>query len=364
MVDQPVRFGLVGYGLWGRHHGKAIAGTAGAELVAVAARSEASRTAAAQDHPGAGVQEDYQRLVARRDVDVVDVVVPNYLHFEVALAALEAGKHVLVEKPMVLAVSEADRLLEKARETGRILAVGHELRLSRLWGRVRRLIDDGVVGSPRYLLWELSRFPYRPGSEGWRFDIRRVGNWILEEPIHFFDLARWYWSGFGDPVRVYARANSRQPDHPELQDNFSTLIEFSGGGFAVICQTLAAFEHHVSCKVTGSDGAIWARWSAPDARHPQPVFGLRYCHQDPSCVEEVPFDQTTGEVVELEQQIEAMVRAVRHGTPPPATGEDGRWSVLLCLAAQRSVETGRPVSLAEVATGSVESQPQGHRKET
>ena len=120
------------------------------------------------------------------------------------------------------------------------------------------------------MLLELSRFPYRLGSEGWRFDINRVGNWILEEPIHFFDLARWYMDGSGQPSKVYARANSRQPDHPELQDNFTTVMDFTGGGFAVITQTLAAFEHHVTCKVTGTKGAISARWSAPDADHPSP----------------------------------------------------------------------------------------------
>ncbi|MCX8038555.1 MAG: Gfo/Idh/MocA family oxidoreductase, partial [Candidatus Sumerlaeia bacterium] len=94
----------------------------------------------------------------------------------------------------------------------------------------------------------LSRFPYRFGTDGWRFDIQRVGNWILEEPIHFFDLARWFLEGFGEPAQVYARANSKHPDHPELQDNFATIVSFTGGAFAVITETLAAFEHHVTCK--------------------------------------------------------------------------------------------------------------------
>ena len=265
------------------------------------------------------------------------------LPYEVARAALEAGKHLFLEKPMVLSVEHCDELIALARQKKKVLAVDHEMRLSVLWGRVKQLIDDGAVGTPQYALLELSRFPYRLGSEGWRFDIQRVGNWILEEPIHFFDLARWYMSGFGEPVSVYARANSRQPDHPELQDNFTTILNFSAGGYAVISQTLAAFEHHVTCKVTGTTGAIWANWSAPDARHPEPVFGLRY--GDHNRIEEVPFEKATGEVVELEQQIAAIVRSIRDGTPPPASGEDGRWSVALCLAAQRSVDTGTPVSL-------------------
>ena len=344
-----VRFGLIGCGLWGAHHARAIAATDGAVLVAIAERSDEARAAAGAEHPDAALCDDYRQLVARDDVDVVDVVVPSHLHFEIGSAALAAGKHLLVEKPMVLTVGQCDELIALARRQGKLLAVDHEMRLSSLWGRVKGLIDQGIVGTPQYVLLELSRFPYRLGSEGWRFDIHRVGNWILEEPIHFFDLARWYMAGFGEPVSVYARANSKQPGHPELQDNFTTIVNFAGGGFAVIAQTLSAFEHHATCKVTGTAGSVWANWSAPDARHPQPVFALRYTRGDPDHVEEILFEDVTGEVVELQQQIAAVVRSIRDGTPPVATAEDGRWAVLLCLAAQASVDRGRPVTIEEIA---------------
>ena len=348
MQNEELRFGLVGYGLWGTHHARAIENTAGARLAAVAERSDESRAAAKEAHPQVETYDDYRQLLARNDIDAVDIVVPSHLHYEVAKAALEAGKHVLVEKPMTLTPAHCDELLELSRNKQKVLAVDHEMRLSSLWGKVKQMIDDGLLGMPQYALLELSRFPYRLGSEGWRFDIDRVGNWILEEPIHFFDLARWYMTELGEPVSVYARANSRQPGHPELQDNFTTVMNFSGGGFAVISQTLAAFEHHVTCKVTGTKGAVWANWSAPDARHPEPVFALRYSSGDPNRVEEVPFEMVTGEVVELEQQIAALVDSVQKGTPAVADGKDGRWAVLLCLAAQRSVDTGRPVLIDQL----------------
>ena len=139
--------------------------------------------------------------------------------------------------------------------------MGHEFRYSTLWGRVKELVDAGAIGEPQYAMIELWRNPYRLGSDGWRYDIRRVGNWILEEPIHFFDLARWYFGRCGDPVSVYARANARDPQRPELQDNFSAIVDFPGGRYAVISQTLSAFEHHQVAKLTGSKGALWASWS-------------------------------------------------------------------------------------------------------
>jgi len=340
-----LRFGLVGHGLWGAHHAMAIAKTPGARLVAVADRAQDNLAAAQAAHPAAALHGDWRELIARTDVDVVDVVLPSFLHYEVGKAALEAGKHLFIEKPMVLSVQEATELIAVARAKGLTLAVDHEMRLSALWGRVKQLIDEGVVGTPHYVLVELSRFPYRLGSDGWRYDIHRVGNWILEEPIHFIDLAKWYMSGHGEPTTVFARANSRQADRPELQDNFTTVINFSHGGYAVVTQTLAAFEHHVTCKVSGSAGAAWAWWSGPDARTAEPTFGLKYSRGD--AVEEVTFAKTTGEVVELQQQVAALVRAIHEKTSPPASGEDGRWAVALCRAAQRAAEAGCPAPVEQ-----------------
>ena len=171
--------------------------------------------------------------------------------------------------------AECDDLIRLAREHNRVFAVGHELRLSSLWGKVKELIDAGFVGEPLYVLIELSRRPYRQGSENWRYDINRVGSWILEEPIHFFDLARWYLSAAGEPQAVYATSNSRQPGHPELKDNFSAIVHFPRGAYAVISQTLAAFEHHQTVKVTGTKGALWASWSGAMDRTLHPTFSLR-----------------------------------------------------------------------------------------
>jgi myo-inositol 2-dehydrogenase/D-chiro-inositol 1-dehydrogenase len=343
MSDATIRFGLVGYGAWGQHHAASIAQTNGASLVAVAEPSPASRDAAREAHPDADVVGDYRDLVRRDDLDVVDVVVPNRLHHEVAAAVLTSGKHLLLEKPMCLSLEQCDDLLRLAKQTGRLIAINHEFRLSSLWGRVKELVDGGLVGTPQYVLVELSRNPYRLGSDGWRFDIDRVGDWILEEPIHFFDLARWYLRSVGEPESVYAAANSRQPDHPELQDNCSAIMKFTGGAYAVVSQTLAAFEHHQTVKLTGTKGAVWASWSGAMDRTEHPTFFLKA--GDGRKVEELPVTRTAGELFELRDQIASMVAAIRHGRPVACTGEDGRWSVAMCLATQRSVKTGRPVPI-------------------
>ena len=341
----PVRCGLIGYGLFGAHHAKALQQAPLAQLVAIAVPSDKSQAAARQAFPEAVVCGDYRQVLARDDIELVDIVVPNHLHFEIAQAALEADKHVLLEKPMALRRDHCDRLVELAQQKNRLLAVNHELRLSSLWGGVRDVIERGIIGRVQYVLVELSRFPYRFGSEGWRYDIDRVGNWILEEPIHFFDLARWYLAGSGDPVSVYARANSRHADQPELRDNFSCMVNFADGAYAVISQTLAAFGHHQTAKIAGTKGTIWAYWSAPDARADKPQFGLRYGLGDE--VHEMQFQKPTGELLELSDQVAAVVQAVASRSEPPCSGEDGRWSTRLCLAATHSVETGGVVALTD-----------------
>ncbi len=343
MNDQPVRFGLIGFGAWGQHHADAITKSTGATLAAIATHSDASAARAREAYPDAQVTTDVHELVRRDELDFVDVVVPSHLHHEVATAVLQADKHLLLEKPMGITLQQCDDMIRLARERKRLFAVGHELRLSSMWGKVKEMIDDGFIGTPQYALVELSRNPYRLGSRGWRYDISRVGSWILEEPIHFFDLARWYLQAAGDPSRIYATGNSRQPEHPELQDNFSAIMHFSGGAYAVVSQTLSAFEHHQTIKVTGTSGALWASWSGAMDRTRHPTFSLRAF--DGQEVTTVPIEKPTGELFELEDQIARLVDAHRHGVPLHCTADDGRWSVAMCLAAEASVRSAGPVSI-------------------
>jgi myo-inositol 2-dehydrogenase/D-chiro-inositol 1-dehydrogenase len=336
-----LRCGLIGYGAWGCHHARVIVGSPRARLAAIAVRSEASRDRARQEHPNAEVFADYRQLLQRNDLDAVVVVLPSHLHFEVAREVLESGRHLLLEKPMCLTIADCEQVIAVAAARRRVLAIGHEMRLSSLWGKVRELIAAGALGEPLYALIELWRRPYRLGADGWRYDLQRVGNWILEEPIHFFDLARWYFQGTAEPVSVYARANAKRADHPELQDHFSALVNYTRGRYAVISQSLGGWEHHQVAKLSGTEGALWASWSGAMDRTFEPTFSLRL--QRGATLEEIPIPRAAGEVFELADQFARFVDAVETGVAPAATGADGCWSVRLCVKAQESVALGVPV---------------------
>ncbi|MFM7130076.1 MAG: Gfo/Idh/MocA family protein [bacterium] len=347
--EKKLKAGLVGYGAWGSHHARAMKESGDNDLVAVCSRTEASRAKALTDNSGIDVYADYRELLARDDLDFVDVVLPSDLHFEVAWAVLESSRHLLLEKPMTISIADCRTLVRLASSRHLKLSVGHELRLSSLWGKVRELIDQGAIGEPLYALIELFRRPYRLGADGWRYDIHRVGNWVLEEPIHFFDLARWYFSAAGEPVSVYAAANSRQAGHPELQDNFSAILKFAGGQYAVISQTLAGYEHHQTVKITGTTGSLWARWSGAMDRTFQPTFSLNL--QKGESGEEIKIEHPSGEVYELVDEMRMLARSIRTGSPPACTGTDGMWSVAMCLAAERSLKTGQAVEFDKYWTG-------------
>lgn len=342
-LENPVRFGLAGYGAWGQHHARAISAHPGARLKAVVAASEASRRKAQEDFPGVEAFSSVEEMVASGGLDVVDVVLPNHLHAQAADAALRAGCDVLLEKPMAASLSDCQRLIQLEEETGKALLIGHELRFSSQWGRIKALIAEGAIGTPRHVLVELFRRPYRQGADGWRYDPGRVGDWLLEEPVHFFDLARWYLAEHGDPVSIYAAANSHDSARPGLHDNVAAIVRHASGAQAVICQTLGAFGHHQTVKVTGTRGAVWASWSGVTDRSPVPVCSLYVSDEDGCRLLELT--EPSGELHELAREIDHCVAMATRSARPFVSAHDGWWSVALCLAAGRSAETGAVVPL-------------------
>jgi myo-inositol 2-dehydrogenase/D-chiro-inositol 1-dehydrogenase len=339
-MSKPMTFALVGYGAWGRFHARSIAAADQALLSTIVANSGASADAAAQDWPKVAVLRDWRAALADPAIEAVAVATPNHLHAEIAVAALEAGKHVLLEKPMATSLADCDRLVAAARRSGKVLTVGHELRLSPQWGRIRSLIDEGAIGRPEHVHIALFRFPYRQGSGGWRYDLQRIGSWILEEPIHFFDAMLWYLAEHGRPVAVSAIGTGGDA---AMSRTLSVHVRFSNGATGAINQILAGFEHHQTVEVVGDKGAVRALWSGVMDRTFEPVASLRLKRAGASADENIPIERS-GEVFELEAQAVAAVEAFRSGKPI-VSAEEGRAAVALCLAAERSAREGREVPI-------------------
>lgn len=342
-----VRYGLIGYGRWGVWHAAAIRNAPHAELAGIAVSSpESARRAEAEQ--GVPAYTDYRELLARPDIDAAVIVLPNHLHDEVAMYALGAGKHLLLEKPLALTVEQGMAIAEEAKRRGLIVQVGHELRFSPLWGKVREQIEAGRIGTLKSASIQLSRHPFRPGADGWRADAARVGNWTLEEPVHFFDLLRWYFADREEPAVVYAAGNSQKAELEQqgLFENLHTTVVFSKGGVGVFSQTLAAYEHHLQAEFIGTSGVLKLWWSGATDEVREPRFRME--HYDGTVKRPVELAQTPGEVYDLERQLVLFTESVRTGGTPAVTAEDGWQAVRLSLAAQQSAVSGRPVYLEPV----------------
>lgn len=339
-TTSPTRVAIAGFGAWGQMHAQAIRAIAGAEVVAVLARSDAARAAAAGAVPQAVVVDDLEQLLRLDGIDVVNVTLPNHLHAATAVRALEAGKHVFLEKPLGLDLAECDAVIEAARRTGRQVAVNYELRVSHQWGMVHDRIARGELGALRYQHLSLFRKPFRQGAGGWRYDPARVGSWVLEELVHFIDLVLWYAESDGMPARVTTYGG--RPGEP-LADHQTAVLEWRSGATAVLSQCLGGFEHHTLFEAAGSAGALRTWWSGVMDRTTMPRFELKLRRGDADAVTlAVP---VSGEVFELEEHLRQAYAGFAQGRSvlPP---ELARRSIAVALALDQSLAQGRPVELS------------------
>ncbi|MFN2321647.1 MAG: Gfo/Idh/MocA family protein [Trueperaceae bacterium] len=340
-MTEPLRVGLIGAGRWADVH-RGTFHRAGATLVAVATGSEAGAARVRADWC-VPATTDLDALLAM-DVEAVIVASPNDLHAAQARRALAAGKHVLVEKPMALTLADADALVADARASARVVAVGHAMRVFQLFERVKRLLDAGRVGEPLHLGLDLWRRPHSAGAGGWKTDPTRLGSSILEEPVHYLDLARWY---LGDPTEVLAWSSSR-PGRAALHENLDVRLRFApaldgGDRWARVARSIAAAGHRIDLTLVGTDASLRGHWAGAMDRDPEPEVRLVLHHAGGDEVQDVP--SATGHAHDLVRQTRAFVRAVQEGTPVPATAEDGRAAVALCLAVEASLASGAAVAV-------------------
>jgi myo-inositol 2-dehydrogenase / D-chiro-inositol 1-dehydrogenase len=266
--------------------------------------------------------------------------VPNHLHTLVGIAALNAGKNVLMEKPLANSLEDCDRLIAAATSSGAVLNVGHQLRVSAQWSTVKTILDRGEMGAPRYANFSLFRFPFRHGADGCRFEPGRV--LVTGRTGTFFDLLVWSFEEWGEPISVRAIANGRA-EHSALHENLTVWLHFGDGAYATVTQSLGGFENHTMLEVVGDSGSLRTWWSGVTDRTYDPRFELKVKHGGDDVVRQVPLS-TLGKVFELEEQLRRTAEAFKKRRAL-VSGEQARKAVVTCLAAERSLRDGTEVAL-------------------
>ncbi|MBF9233904.1 Gfo/Idh/MocA family protein [Microvirga alba] len=145
-----IGIGIIGYGYWGPNLARCVMEADGCVVASIADQSAAARARAASRYGSARIEEDWRTLVSDPRVDAVVVATPTRIHFELAFAALKAGKHVLVEKPMAATSREASILIEEAEKRGLVLMVDHTFVYTGAVQKIRDLVVTGVIGDCYY----------------------------------------------------------------------------------------------------------------------------------------------------------------------------------------------------------------------
>jgi predicted dehydrogenase len=327
-----VRLGVVGCGAIARRAhlpGFKQAGAEVVDVVAFASRSRASAEAARDEWGGGEVVEDWRDLVARDDIDAVDLCTPNALHAEAAIAFAAAGKHVLVEKPMALNVVEADAMLDAAESAGVVLMTAHNLRFAPPFLAAAAAVANGDVGDVRVVRAAFGH----GGPKGWApeatwfFDPAQAGGGaLIDLGIHVADLVRAVTHQDVTEVSAFIDGADGVVD-----DAAQVALRLSGGG-------------------TGTLSASWVVSGGMDMQ--LTVFGSEATlHLDGSTPLGLRRDGKT-ETVELppgENIYAGFVLACAGKADPPVKPTDGRNALAIIDAAYRSSREGRAVAV-EVRT--------------
>jgi predicted dehydrogenase len=264
-APDPIRVLLLGTSFGGSVHAPGFAGNPAFRLVGVASGrlENAKRVADAFDIPVA--TDDWKRAIEEVDADLVAVATPADLHYPMARAALERGRHVLCEKPFALNVAQAKDLAALARDHGVVHAVNHEFRHYPARATVTRWIEEGTLGAVEHIVVR-SRFP------GWARAPQRKLTWLTERQrgggflgalgSHHIDALR-QWGG---PIqRVFCRlrtlasvAPDASPAHRSItaDDCFTLLAEFAGGATGVVDLFGGATARRERFEVFGSKDAL------------------------------------------------------------------------------------------------------------
>jgi len=339
-----IRIGILGIGFMGTTHFMAVRNLANAEVGAICTRDERKlsgdwRHIQGNFGGGGGVQDltgirtctEIDEVLADPEIDLVDVCLPTALHHDVVLRALDAGKHVIVEKPIALGLDEAESMIGKAEEAGRTLMVAHVLKFFPEFAFLKQAIDDGRYG--RLLGLHLKRVISKPlwGEHNWFGDYERTGAAGIDLHIHDTDYLRFL---FGMPDSVHADGMT-SPNGYVLYLN--TQYGYDDRDITVSSQcgaiSSAAFEHGYDAYF--EEGTLWF-----NVLSDRPV--TLYTPDGGRTEPEIDFPEA------FEAQLGYAVDALEDGTEPElVSAAAARDALRICHGEAESVKTGKTVRFTD-----------------
>ena len=331
---KKIKYGVIGLGWFGEKHLEALSGLPNVELYSLCTRNPARLAEVGKTFNVSQLHTDYHRMLADPNLDAVSVVTMWDQHAAPTLAALQAGKHVFLEKPMASTVADCDAIVDAAKKASGSFMVGHICRFNPRYAAAKAEIAAGKIGKI-VSIYARRNLPAFVGAQV----LGKIGP-IIGDGVHDTDLMLWYTGA--KVVTAYAQTHSiRGLKNPDLG---WTMYRFDSGAIGVLednwcLPDTTPFQIDERMEINGTEGSIHIHdthpnfsicdktgWHSPDTTYWPSIHGVR--------------------AGALREELSYFVTCVSQGRKPTViTPEESREAVRACLAAEESAATGRVVTL-------------------
>lgn len=337
-----IGFGIVGGGMIGAVQAAAIEQISGAKLLAVCGRDESKAAEFAAKFSCAGYT-DYDKFLQHPGLQIVNICTPSGTHAELGIRAAEAGKHVLVEKPIEINLERADALIAACDKAGVKLGVIFQSRFLPAVQRIKQAIDEGRLGKlmlgDALVKWYRAPEYYAPGS--WRGTLKMDGGGaLINQAIHTIDLLCWM---MGPAESAFAMKAALRYPHIEAEDTLVGTVKFQNGALGVVQAATSAkpgFKRRL--EISGERGSIILDGDAIS------VWAIDGEDSNLGEAEQLTDGSANPAAISNEghrRQIEDMMHAVIENRAPMIDGCEGRKSLELVVALYEAANEGKLVKL-------------------
>jgi UDP-N-acetylglucosamine 3-dehydrogenase len=281
--------------------------------------------------------KDYRRLLDEKEIQIISIATPDFVHSEQSVKALEAGKDVFCEKPMTSSVKEAKEIVKAVKKTGRRFMVGQVCRYAPGFVLAKEMVDRGEIGELFFVESEYAHdYSKVPGFDNWRKDPRREP--FLGGGCHAVDLLRWI---AGDAEETFAYSNHKCLTDWPVDDFTVALYKFPEKVIGKVMVSIGCIRPYTMRSVFyGKKGTIICDNTSPQIR----ICKKEYFKTKPSFAS-VPVEIESHNVT---AEISEFVNSIIKKTPVVTNEIEGAKTVASCLAAVRSAKTGKAVKIEKI----------------
>ncbi|HXG68448.1 MAG TPA: Gfo/Idh/MocA family oxidoreductase [Blastocatellia bacterium] len=369
----PVKFGVVGLGQWGKEILASLSRLPSAQVTAICDTYQPYLKKGQEVAPKAAPHTDYRKLLEAPEVEAVVIATPSHLHKDIALAAIQAGKHVYCEAPLATTVDDAKAIAMAAQGSKQVFQAGLQGRSNAMYRHIGNFVKTGVLGTPAQVQAQANKkqswrraapTPEREAEMNWRLSSKTSNGLVGEVGIHHLDLVNWYLKGLPTAVTGFG-AIVNWNDGRDVADTVQCVFEYPKKVHAIFSSTLASSFSDAYTLFQGSNSSLMLRerrgWMVKEAD--SPLLGWEvYARKEPVHNEtgiamvadatkliaagkepgKEGSTETTQEALYL--ALEDFTRSIREGGKPAAGPLEGYQATVLAIKANEAVTSGSKIA--------------------